>query len=120
MNEGDVYIIVLNKYLSKVERRCTLTHELAHYFLGHNDDYFETKSYAGACSYSKKEHDAWVWAVDRLVGAQELLYFFGSDHELTVEEIADYLWVTTEVLFFKIQRLVSAGYMGNFLLPKIT
>lgn len=110
-------LIILSSLLTQTERRCTLTHELAHYFLGHHDDYFALTSYTDECTYRKKEHDAWSWAADRLIDTHDFLSFSDSDHQLTVEEVAERFWVTTDILFFKLQRLVTLGKLDVFYLP---
>lgn len=119
MNHDDVALICLNRSLTQAERRCALAEELGHYFLGHSGNYFAGK-YCGSMTFTKQEHDAKVWAADRLIDTHELLNFAKKDHQLTVEEIAERFWVTTDVLFFKLQRLVNIQNGGVFILPDIT
>lgn len=120
MGRANKKMIVLNRCLTQTERRCTLTHELAHFFLGHADDYFEVRDYYDECCYGKKEQDAKVWAVDRLIDTHELLAFAKQDHQLTVEEIAEHFWVTKEVLFFKWNRLTNIQASALFFMPDAT
>jgi Zn-dependent peptidase ImmA (M78 family) len=117
---NDRHTIVINKCLNQVERRCTLTHELAHYFLGHTGDYFSLNNAYSVVSHSKKEHDAWVWASDRLIDTQQYIDFVRRDHQLTIADICDTFRVTEQILTFKAKHLVEIGNLeGYFFMPDI-
>lgn len=120
LQKEEIKIIVLNKKLNQVERRCTLTHELAHYFLGHYGDYFSINNYTAECWHNKQEYLANVWATDRLIETPKLLKIIQADHQYTLDDICDMFWVTQEFMFFKLQRLVNLGYLNNFFMPDIT
>lgn len=112
-------LIVLNRSLSQVERRCVLTEELGHYVLGHSGNYFLGK-YSGGLSPGKQEVQAKTWAADRLIDTTAILSMMRRDHQHTVDEICESLWVTRDTLFFKLQRLVNLGYLSHFFMPDIT
>jgi Zn-dependent peptidase ImmA (M78 family) len=117
-HKNDV-LIVMDKRLSQIERRCVLAEELGHYFLGHSGNYF-AGNYYGSLGFDKQEYDAKVWAADRLVDTEELLNIYSQDHQLTPYDIADYFWVTLDVLSFKIRHLVNLGKINTFYLPMST
>jgi len=115
----DSSFIVLSKSLTQVERRCVLAEELAHYYLGHSGNYL-AKAYYGGLGFDKQEHDAKVWAADRLIDTHNLLEIAQRDHQLTVEDICDHFWVTKEVLFFKLNRLANIRALSHFFMPDVT
>lgn len=112
-------LIVLDRALSQAQRRCILTEELAHYFLGHTGNYF-TGKYQGGLTFDKQEYDAKVWATDRLINTHELLKTIQADHQFTLYDICDRFWVTEEFMLFKMQRLVNLGLLNNFFMQNVT
>ncbi len=117
--KSNLRLIILSKGLNQAERRCVLTEELAHYFLGHTDNILSDKDYRAILSYEKFDYDAKIWAADRLIDTNKLIKLMKQDHQFTPHEIADMFWVDLDILFFKMQRLVNLGYISNFFVPDI-
>lgn len=105
----DLDVILLDRRLLQVERRCTLTHELAHRHLGH-----------GGChdrrSMRREEQQAedlaarWLIDLDALVDAQ----LWGR----SPVEIADELWVDVPILRARVRSLTDDE--RNYVNGKVT
>jgi len=118
--KGSETVIVLNELDPTTVRRCTLAHELGHYFLGHRGNFLETTNHFNKLTLGRQEHAATCWAVDRLIDTHEFLTIAKQDHQLTVDDICEHFWVTQDVLFFKLNRLANMQASGVFLLPGVT
>lgn len=84
--------IWLDKRLFQVEKRCSLTHELIHIERGH------TSRQSAAV-----EHQVRAETARRLIPLEELLRH--KRWALSIEELADCLWVTPRVLCDRIENL---------------
>lgn len=107
---GNDAVFFVNSSLTQVQRRCVIAHDLGHYFLAHDGCYF-TENDKDLIRLGKQEHDAWVWAADRLIDKYELDRFMRMDSQFGLDDALDYFWVIKEVLFFKLQHscLMQAG-----------
>ncbi len=94
--------IWMESRLLQVERRCTLTHELVHIDFGHE-----------GCQTEKEEERVRKVTAERLIRRDHLIHAFRW--ALSLEEAADELWVTPEVLLDRLrfmhpsERLLVAG-----------
>lgn len=87
--------IVLDPRQSQRQRRCTLTHELAHIELGH----------VGGCTPGE-EAAARQWAARVLIGMDDLMSALRWADDL--ETVADELWVDAPTLLDRLDGLDAA------------
>lgn len=92
-----VDLIVLDKFLLQVERRCTLTHELVHVEMGHE-----------TCQSEAIEKRVSAEASRRLITLEHLLLHIPWANNLN--ELADDLWVTPDVLADRIACLTPSEW----------
>lgn len=90
----DGRVIYMDPRMSQVQRRCAAAHETAHIDLGH------VKGCTG-----KEEQAARALAARRLVAMPQLLAAYQWAEEL--EEVADELWVTLDVLRDRLDNLTQ-------------
>lgn len=85
-------VIWLDKNLQQVERRCALAHELVHIEFGHD-----------GCQRPCIEHQVNVETARRLITIADLCRHLAWAR--SPQELAEDLWVTTEVLTDRLQSL---------------
>ena len=102
--DKEATIILLNKNLNIVERRCVLTEELAHHFLGHYTG-FSCSTYFERLSCNKQEKDALRWAVNKLIPDNELKEFIEHNPEAEIWDLTEHFWVTEEMAIFKLELI---------------
>lgn len=95
----DLDVILLDRRLLQVERRCTLAHELAHRHLGHGPCH-DRRSMRRQELQAEALAARWLVDLDALVDAQ----IWGR----SVDEIADELWVDVPILRARIRSLSDA------------
>ncbi len=86
--------IVMDKRLLQVERRCTLTHELVHIEWGHLH-----------CQSAKVEQQVCAEVSRRLITIEQMLKYIPWARNY--DELADELWVTSDVLDDRIKCLTK-------------
>lgn len=90
-------VVVLDKRLTQVERRCTLTHELEHVHRGPVP--------ADPALAAREEHTVDQLAARRLVSLRDLIdALLWSQHE---HEVADELWVDVPTLRTRLADLAA-------------
>lgn len=87
-------IIWLDNRLQQVERRCAVTHELVHLERGHD-----------GCQAPRIEHQVCVETARRLILIDELCRH--AAWARGIHELADELWVTPEVVTYRLQSLTT-------------
>lgn len=87
--------IWLDPRMTQVERRCVLTHELVHLEHGHH-----------GCQPPAVERAVRAETARRLVSAEALLA--AAPWALSLDELADELWVTPLVLADRLEHLTAA------------
>lgn len=85
-------VIWLDNRLQQVERRCALAHELVHVELGHD-----------GCQRPCIEHEVRVATARNLITIERLCQQAAWARSL--QELADELWVTTDVLTDRLETL---------------
>lgn len=102
--ESDTFLI--KPGMTQVERRCALTHELAHRTLGHS----------GLCTYPdakrqnrRQERVADLWAAERLITLEALAVAMRWSKER--DEVADELWVTRPLLDLRLETMLGGERM---------
>ena len=88
-------VIWLDPRMTQAERRCALTHELVHLEHGHR-----------GCQPHAVEHAVRAETARRLVSAEALLA--AAPWALSLDELADELWVTPLVLADRLEHLTAA------------
>lgn len=88
-------LIWLEAHLKQVERRCAVQHEQIHMDRGHCDH-----------NDIKEERIVRRLTAQRLIDTADLID--GCKWAMSVEELADYLWVTTDVLMDRLRGLSAA------------